>query len=159
MRESFKTGFSFGLTSGIITTLGLIVGLHSGTHSQAVVLGGIVTIAIADALSDSLGIHLAEESKNSHPPRAIWESTTATFLAKLFFALSFLIPVLWLGLPQAIGVCVFWGLLLLSIFSFFLAKESQKNPWPIIAEHLLIALVVVGATHLLGDWLSARFSS
>ena len=32
MRESVKTGISFGLTSGVITTLGLMVGLHSGTH-------------------------------------------------------------------------------------------------------------------------------
>ena len=28
MKHSLKTGFSFGLTSGIITTLGLMVGLH-----------------------------------------------------------------------------------------------------------------------------------
>ena len=32
MKESLKTGISFGLTSGVITTLGLMVGLHSGTH-------------------------------------------------------------------------------------------------------------------------------
>jgi hypothetical protein len=45
MKLSFKTGLSFGLTSGVITTLGLMVGLHSGTHSRTVVIGGIVTIA------------------------------------------------------------------------------------------------------------------
>jgi len=54
---------SFGLTSGIITTLGLIVGLHSGTHSKLAVIGGILTIAMADALSDALGIHVSEESE------------------------------------------------------------------------------------------------
>lgn len=53
IKQSFKTGFSFGLTSGIITTLGLMVGLHSGTHSKLVVLGDILTIAIADAFSDA----------------------------------------------------------------------------------------------------------
>jgi len=50
LRHSVETGLSFGLTSGIITTLGLMVGLHSGTHSRLVVIGGILTIAIADAL-------------------------------------------------------------------------------------------------------------
>ena len=49
MKASFKTGLSFGLTSGVITTLGLMVGLHSGTHSRTVVIDGILTIAIADA--------------------------------------------------------------------------------------------------------------
>ena len=47
MKRSVKAGFSFGLTSGVITTLGLMVGLHSSTHSKLVVIGGILTIAIA----------------------------------------------------------------------------------------------------------------
>ena len=59
MKHSFKVGFTFGVTSGIITTLGLIVGLHSGTHSKIIILGGIIVIAIADAFSDALGIHIS----------------------------------------------------------------------------------------------------
>ena len=55
MKDLLRTGISFGLTSAVITTLGLMVGLNSGTHSQIVVLGGIITIAIADAFSDALG--------------------------------------------------------------------------------------------------------
>lgn len=62
MKASWTTGFSFGLTSGIITTLGLIVGLHAGTHSRVVVLGGILTITISDAMSDALGIHIIPRS-------------------------------------------------------------------------------------------------
>ena len=58
MKHSIKIGFSFGLTSGIITTLGLIVGLNSGTRSRLAVVGGVLTIAIADAFSDASGIHL-----------------------------------------------------------------------------------------------------
>lgn len=53
MRLSIRKGFSFGLTSGVITTLGLIVGLHSSTHSDLSVIGGILSIAIADAMSDA----------------------------------------------------------------------------------------------------------
>ena len=56
MKESLKTGITFGLTSGVITTLGLMVGLHSGTGSRIAVIGGILTIAVADAFSDALGI-------------------------------------------------------------------------------------------------------
>ena len=50
MRTALKIGFSFGLTSGVITTLGLMVGLHAGTHSKSVVLGGLLTIAVADGI-------------------------------------------------------------------------------------------------------------
>ena len=83
MNHPIKKGFSFGLTSGIITTLGLIVGLHSGTHSKLVIIGGVLVIAVADALSDALGIHISEESENKHSPREVWESTISTFLSKL----------------------------------------------------------------------------
>jgi hypothetical protein len=119
MKTSWKTGLSFGLTSGVITTLGLMVGLHSGTHSRAIVIGGILTIAIADAMSDALGIHVSEESKNSGPTRQIWEATIATFLAKFVIAMTFVVPVVVRPLDQAIAVSVIWGLFLLAVLSFF----------------------------------------
>ena len=60
--DGARTGLFFGATSGVITTIGLIVGLNSGTQSITAVLGGILVIAVADAMSDALGIHLAEEA-------------------------------------------------------------------------------------------------
>jgi len=125
MKHSLKTGFSFGLTSGIITTLGLIVGLHSGTHSKVVIIGGILIIAIADAFSDALGIHISEESEGRHTAKEIWESTFFTFGAKFVFAMTFVIPVLLLPLTAAIIVSVAWGLSLLGIFSFYIAREQR----------------------------------
>ncbi|HSB45229.1 MAG TPA: hypothetical protein VLD60_09470 [Nitrospira sp.] len=158
MKSSWKTGLSFGLTSGVITTLGLMVGLHSGTHSRAIVIGGILTIAIADAMSDALGIHLAEESKNSGPTMQIWEATIATFFAKLIIALTFVVPVLVLPLTAAIMVSVTWGLLLLAVLSFALARAQNIAPWKVIGEHVLIGLSVVGMTHVLGDWIRETLS-
>jgi VIT1/CCC1 family predicted Fe2+/Mn2+ transporter len=154
-KHSILTGFSFGSTSGIITTLGLMVGLHSGTHSRSVVLGGILTIAIADAFSDALGIHVSEESENKHTLREIWISTIATFLAKFLFAMTFVIPVMLFSLNYAILVSVLWGMLLLGIFSYYLAVSQNVNPWGVIGEHLLIATVVVILTHLIGDWIGS----
>jgi vacuolar iron transporter family protein len=152
MKSSWKTGLSFGLTSGVITTLGLMVGLHSGTHSRSVVIGGILTIAVADAMSDALGIHVSEESKNSGPSRHIWEATLATFAAKFVIALSFVVPVMIRPLDQAIWLSVVWGCLLLAVLSFFVARAQAISPWKVIGEHLFIALCVVAITHAVGDW-------
>ena len=152
-----KTGLSFGLTSGIITTLGLMVGLHSGTHSKLVVLGGILTIAIADAFSDALGIHVSEESENKHSTREIWESTVFTFLFKFVFALTFIVPILLLPLGTAIVVGVAWGLSMLAIFSLYIAKEQKESPWKVVGEHLLIAMVVIIITHYAGHWIGTTF--
>jgi len=157
MKHSLKTGFSFGLTSGIITTLGLMVGLHSGTHSKLVVIGGVLVIAIADSLSDALGIHLSEESENKHTTKEIWEATLSTFLSKFAFTLTFIIPLLLFQLSTAIIVSIAWGLSLLCIFSFFIAKEQKAKPWRPIVEHLAIAVAVIITTHYVGDWISSAF--
>jgi VIT1/CCC1 family predicted Fe2+/Mn2+ transporter len=154
MKRSLKKGLSFGLTSGIITTLGMIVGLDSSTHSQIVVIGGILTIAVADAFSDALGIHISEESENKHPVKEIWESTIATFLAKFLFAMTFIIPMLLFGLSTAIIASVIWGLFVLCILSYFIAREEKENPVSVVGEHLFIAIVVIIVTHYIGDMIS-----
>jgi VIT1/CCC1 family predicted Fe2+/Mn2+ transporter len=157
MRLSFKTGFSFGLTSGTITTLGLMVGLHSGTHSKTAVIGGILTIAVADAFSDALGIHVSQESGKDHEGKNVWEATVATFLTKLLFALTFVLPVLLFDLFSAILISVVWGLLVISVFSYFIGKYTKFSPWFVVFEHLTIALLVVVITHFVGDWIGQTF--
>jgi VIT1/CCC1 family predicted Fe2+/Mn2+ transporter len=154
-KHSIKTGLSFGLTSAIITTLGLMVGLHSGTRSKLVVIGGILIIAIADAFSDALGIHMSEESENKHSTKEIWESTIATFFSKFIFASTFIIPLLLFPLNTAIIVSVLYGLVLLSLFSLYMAKEQGEKSWKVIGEHLVIAIVVIVLTHYIGEWISA----
>jgi len=158
MNHSIKVGFSFGLTSGIITTLGLMVGLNSGTHSRLAVIGGILTIAIADAFSDALGIHISEESEGKHSTKEVWQSTLSTFFSKFFFALTFLVPVLLFQLTTAVIVSIVWGLLALATLSYNIAKEQRSRPWKVISEHLGIAVVVIIATHLIGTGIAAVFA-
>jgi VIT1/CCC1 family predicted Fe2+/Mn2+ transporter len=154
MKDSLIKGISFGLTSAIITTLGLMVGLHSGTHSKIVVLAGILTIAIADALSDALGIHISEEAENTHTVKEIWGATIATFMTKFLFAMTFIVPVLFLCLSNAIIVSLIWGISILVVLSYLIAKSQDEPPWKIIGEHLIIALAVIAITHWVGEWLS-----
>jgi len=159
MRHSLKTGFSFGLISGIITTIGLIVGLHSGTHSKFVIIGGILTIAIADAFSDALGIHISEESENKHSIREIWESTFSTFIAKFVFAMTFLAPILvFKNLSFAIIASIIWGLSCIGVFSYFMAKEQRVKPLKVVMEHIFIAFIVIVSTHFVGDIIRTVFS-
>ncbi len=135
-----------------------MVGLHSGTHSKLAVIGGVLTIAIADAFSDALGIHISEESENKHTVLEIWESTIATFLSKFLFALTFLVPVFAFELSTAVLVSSAWGLSVLALLSLAIAHKQNQNPWIVVAEHMAIALVVIGATHYVGKWISVTFS-
>lgn len=157
MDHSVKIGLSFGITSGVITTLGLMVGLNAGTHSKMIVIGGILTIAIADAFSDALGIHVSEESEGKHTRREIWESTLSTLFSKLIFALTFLVPVLLFELSTAIMVSIVWGFLVLSAYSYYLAKQEKIAPYKVILEHLAIAVIVILVTNFVGSWISEVF--
>ena len=153
MENSLRTGITFGLTSAVITTLGLMIGLHSGTNSKIVVLAGILTIAIADAFSDALGIHISKEAENTQTTKQIWVATISTFLAKFLFAMTFVVPVLLFTLSTAIVMSLIWGLSILTILSYVIAKSQNEPPWKIVGEHLMIAIVVIGITHWVGDWI------
>jgi hypothetical protein len=167
MDSSVKEGLSFGLTSGAITTLGLMVGLNSGTHSVLVVIGGVLTIAIADAFSDALGMHMSAESSNQKNAMQVWKATIATFFAKLFFALTFLVPIFLLPLSTAVLVSIVYGLAVIALLSFFIAKQEKslfgKKPreknapqiaaWKVIAEHLAIAIAVIIISNFVGNWI------
>jgi len=157
MKRSLKVGFSFGVTSGIITTLGLMVGLAFSTELKLAVIGGIITIAIADAFSDALGMHVSQESENRHPTKEIWESTLATFLTKFFVALSFVVPVLMLDLHTAVYIGIGWGLLLLSILSYNIARKQKIPAWKAIGEHLVIAIAVIIIAAFVGNWVRTVF--
>jgi VIT1/CCC1 family predicted Fe2+/Mn2+ transporter len=156
--RGIRTGLFFGATSGVITTLGLIAGLNAGTHSMAAVLGGIFVIAVADSMSDALGIHLAEEADPNATSDHIWAATVSTFLNKLVFALSFAVPLLLLPLEQAVIASVVWGMLVIIVLSYFIARAQKASPVAIIAEHLGIALLVVVLSHLIGLWVGRTFS-
>ena len=150
MKLSLKKGLSFGLTSAVITTLGLITGLDSSTGSRLVIISGILTIAVADAFSDALGMHISVESENHSTEREIWEATISTFLAKLIFALSFLIPFLLFSVFLAFWISVAWGMIVLIYVSYLLAREQKLKPIEVISEHLFIAILVLVLGHYLG---------
>jgi VIT1/CCC1 family predicted Fe2+/Mn2+ transporter len=157
VRRIWGSGVSFGLTSGVITTLGLMVGLRSGTGSRLAVIGGILTIAVADAFSDALGMHIAEEGRGQGEARHIWAATLSTFVTKLLVALSFAVPVLVLDLDMAVWVAVGWGMVLLAGLSWVIALANRTSPLLAMAEHVAIAGVVITVAQFLGDWVAATF--
>jgi len=152
MKGSLKTGISFGLTSASITTVGLMVGLYSSTYSQSVVLGGILIIAVADAFSDAMGIHLAEECKRDLSHKEVWIATLSTFFSKFLFSLSFIIPIFIFSLQTAVAINIIWGLLLLAGLSFIIAKDKKMPAFKIILEHLTLAVLIIFITYYTGKW-------
>jgi VIT1/CCC1 family predicted Fe2+/Mn2+ transporter len=157
LNHPVEVGLSFGLTSGVITSIGLMVGVYAGTESKEAVLASIVTIALADSMSDALGIHIAEENENVHSTKEIWIATLTTFLAKCLFTGSFLIALLLLELKQAVIVNVIYGLFLLVAYNIFVGKKQSSKTINVVLEHVIIAILVVVASFLLGQWINKSF--
>ncbi len=148
--SSLKTSFGFGLASGVITTLGLMIGLFASTNSKGVVLGGILTIAIADSCSDAVGIHFSEESKGDISTKDIWFSTLFTFLSKFIVTLSFLPMIFIFTLNMGIIMNIIWGFFLLAAFSYIIAAKQKNNPYKAMLEHIIIMIMVITITYYLG---------
>jgi len=156
-KHPFRVGFSFGLTSGVITTLGIIVGLNSGTHSKAAVIGGILTLAIADSFSDALGIHFSEESEVRHNPKEIWQATFSTFLAKFLFISIFIGPFIFFDLATAVIVSLILGFSILTAMCYKMAKDENKNFLELAGSHLSLVFVVIFLVNYLGNLVSQIF--
>lgn len=160
MKKQYLRGFGFGLTSGIITTLGMMIGLHSGTHSRLAVLGGIFVIAVCDAFSDAMGMHVSEESVHEggdHKCKEVWGATISTWIFKFVTAMLFVIPVLFLPIETALVVSVVSGIVLISVFSYILARQQGVRPLHVVFEHVFITIVVIVLTHYIGDLVNKFF--
>jgi VIT1/CCC1 family predicted Fe2+/Mn2+ transporter len=158
VKKSFKVGVSFGMVSGVLTTLGLLIGLGVSTQSKTAVIGGILTIAIADALSDAFGVHLSQEASGDSSTKHVWEATISTFLSKFIFALTFLIPVYFLNIKYAIVVSSLWGLFLISLLSILISKGmDKKERVGVVLEHFVLFLLVVLSSYFIGVLIDRLF--
>jgi len=154
-------GISFGLTTSVITSLGMIAGLYSATASRLAVVSGIVVMAIADGLSDAISLHTVEEAETDgegrpvHTHKEVWLTTVFTFLGVAIFSLSFVVPILIMPLGKAVYAAVAWGVLLLAVLNYYVARARGESPIKQIAEHLLLAVGVVVASHYVGRLVAA----
>jgi VIT1/CCC1 family predicted Fe2+/Mn2+ transporter len=141
--------FSFGGTAAIVTSMGLIVGLRPET---ATIVSGLLVIAIADNISDSLSVHMYQEAENLEG-RAAFRTTLTNFVARLSVALTFVIIVLVLPDPYAAIVALGWGFLLLAGLSYILARSRDVSPMPEVCKHLGVAVLVIAASRVIGSWI------
>ncbi len=60
-------------------------------------------------------------------------------------------------LGLAVMASVVWGMLVITVLSYFIARVQEASPIAIIVEHLAIALLVVVLSHLIGVWVGKAF--
>jgi vacuolar iron transporter family protein len=151
-----QTRFSFGATSAIITNLGIITGLDTLAHPKLSIIGALLVIALADNISDTFGIHIYQESEHLSK-KEVWLSTLSNFLARLFVSLTFIAVIILLPIKLAVACSVIWGLLILTIMTYTIARQRKMSPYSAILVHVVIAVLVVVASNIIGAFLITRF--
>jgi len=149
--------FSFGATSAITTSLALIVGLDATTNPRMSIVGALLILAIADNISDSLGIHVYRESQSQRSDDAIKVYSITNFLTRFAVTLAFVAIVLSLPLWPAILASLALGLLVLSVLSYLIAAKQGANPYTAVLHHVGVAVVVMLTSHLAGNLISRMF--
>jgi VIT1/CCC1 family predicted Fe2+/Mn2+ transporter len=148
--------YSLGSTAAIITSMGLIAGLSHGENSKASTLASLLIIAVADNISDTLSLHIYKESEGADR-KEIGASTTGNFVARLLVVMTFIAIVLLFTANVAVICASVWGLALLTLLSYSIARTKQTSPPTEILWHLAVAIAVVIASRLLGLLIAGRF--
>ena len=152
----YQTKFSFGATSAIITNLGIITGLDTLSDPKLSIISGMLVVALADNIADSFGIHIYQESE-CIDNKEIWLSTLSNFFTRIFVSVTFIILVFVLPINLAVPYSICWGLALLAIMSYAIAKNRIVNPFSEIFKHIIIAIFVIALSHFFGRYIISRF--
>ena len=151
------TNFSFGATSAIVTSLAFIVGLSRSINPNLTIIGLLLLFAIADNISDSLGIHIYQESELKKT-KVVIASTFYNFLTRFLIVLSFILLVALLPIDYAVVVSIIYGISLLVILTYFIAKEEKVNPYKAILWHVAIAILIIIVSNFIGMWIRNIFN-
>jgi VIT1/CCC1 family predicted Fe2+/Mn2+ transporter len=136
--------------------MGLILGLDAAANSRQAIVSVLLIFAVADNLSDSLSVHVYQEAEQLES-REAFRSTLANFATRLLVALSFVVLVITLPRDSLATITVAWGLLLLALLTYRIARARGARIGREIAKHVLVAAIVLVVSRWLGTWIASSF--
>jgi VIT1/CCC1 family predicted Fe2+/Mn2+ transporter len=150
------TKYSFGATSAIATSLAFIVSLSGSPAPRTPIIGALLVLAVADNITDSLGIHVFQES-DLKSQSTVNASTLSNFATRLVLVLSFVALVYLLPIGVAVAASIAWGVSILVTLSYLIATEQKADPTRAILQHVAIAALVVVSSLVMRDWITTIF--
>ena len=147
--------FSFGGAAAVVTSLGLIIGFDEASAARTTILGGLLIVALADNLTDSLSIHMYQESEHLDSRQA-FRATVTNFATRLCLSLSFVMLVLALPIHVAVVASLIWGVVLLMGLTYALAKARNRPVFSEALKHLAAAAIVLAASKAIGHFIVSQ---
>ena len=148
--------YILGCSAAVITNVSLIVGMGLAQAGKGLILGGLLTFALADNISDSLGIRLYKESEGCGE-RLSRLATALNFFSRLLVSLSFVAIVLILPAAQAMIIGIVWAFVLLTLISSLIARCNHENSVTTIIRHIVIAVIAIASSRCVGQLIARHF--
>ena len=140
---------SFGSTAAVVTSLGLVVGFASTATSRSTVIASLLIVGIADNLTDSLSVHIYQETEGLDSHEA-FVTTVSNFLVRIAITATFVALAASLTDGWLIAVATIWGLGVLSVLTVLLAQQRHTSVRRELARHFAIAITVVALSRAIG---------
>jgi len=149
------TRISFGGTAAIVTSMALIAGLDAANAGRAAMVSALLIAAVADNLTDSLSVHMYQESERLEEKEA-FIGTLTNFATRFIVCLSFVLIVTLLREHAAAVGGIVWGMSLLTVLTYILARHRKVSAMSELGKHLAVALVIVFVSKSIGHWITAH---
>jgi hypothetical protein len=145
---------SFGAASAIVTSMGMIIGFGAASISKSTIIAGLLVVGLADNVTDSLSIHIYQESERLEQ-KAAFRATIGNFATRFVISLSFMVLVFAFSSTNMLLACLGWGVLLLVSLTWFVAKNRNANVFTEVFKHLTVAAAVIAASLATGTFISS----
>ena len=149
------TRISFGGTAAIVTSMALIAGLDAAKAGKATMVSALLIAAVADNLTDSLSIHMYQESERLEQKEA-FVGTLTNFATRFILCLSFVLIVMLFREHAAVAGGIVWGMSLLTVLTYILARHRKVGAMSEVGKHLAVALIIIFISKGIGHWITTH---
>jgi len=154
MNSSLRQGMFFGANSGIITTVGLITGLVQTKISKNYLIISIISLAIADSISEAYGMYISKKAENTDDDsQNPFFALIGLLIIKFFIVISFLIPFAFsnsLKYYKNLYWIVGWSLFLISLVDYNISELRDEPIMSYLIPHTMILFLVIYLTQMFG---------
>ena len=135
--------------------MALIAGLDAAKTGRASMVSALLIAAVADNLTDSLSVHMYQESERLENKEA-FIGTLSNFVTRLLLCLSFVLIVVLLPGHIALIWGMAWGISLLVVLTCILARYRNVSATSEVGKHLAVALAIILVSQRIGHWIAGH---
>lgn len=151
------TDLTFGVTSGLMTAVGILIGVYSANPSKLFVASALLALAISDSPSEAFAMYNSKISEGSSPAMAMKYALCA-MSGNIIIPLVFLLPLFFLTLSATVSFNLILAAVILITLSTAHSLANQESVFKNVSKNLLLAVGIVVAAHLAGNFVAWAFS-